>query len=37
MLQAQGLFEPNGNGAQNNIAKREKNNMECNECFKVKN
>ncbi|WP_232787824.1 hypothetical protein [Paraglaciecola sp. MB-3u-78] len=35
-LQAQGLFEPKGNGAQNNVAKRKVNKMECSEYFKVK-
>ena len=35
-LQAQGLLEPKGNGAQNNVAKRKANKIECNEYFNVK-
>jgi hypothetical protein len=35
-LQAQGLLEPKGNGAQNNVAKKKANKIECNEYFKVK-
>jgi hypothetical protein len=35
-LQAQGLLEPKGNGAQNNVAKRKENKMECSGYFKVK-
>jgi hypothetical protein len=35
-LQAQGLLEPKGNGAQNNVAKKKAYKMECNEYFKVK-
>lgn len=36
ILQAQGLFDPKGKGAQNNIPKRRKNNMEWSEYFKAK-
>jgi hypothetical protein len=35
-LQAQGLLEPKGNGAQNNVAKKKANKIECNEYFNVK-